>query len=86
MYLDVATLFHRLKELTNYHLSLATIAMERESSIFIPHPPHFFGSAKEFQFDQPKILPNWSPLHRNLQHRFFYSRHIPLEIHAKDIE
>jgi len=86
MYLDVATLVHRVEDVTSCHPSLAAIAVEKESNLFIPHPPHFFGSAKESQFDQAKILLGWFPLHRNLQHRFLILDRIPLGIHAKDIQ
>lgn len=57
MYLDVATLIQRLCDVTSYHPSFSAMAVEKLSRLLIPHPPHFFGSAKELQLDQAKILP-----------------------------
>jgi len=85
MYLDIATLVQRLCDVTTCHPSFVAKAMEKVPRLLIPHPHHFFGSAKDSHLDQAKIIPRCFPFHMNSQHRFFVLASIPLGIHAKDI-
>lgn len=46
IYFEYATLAHKLVVVTSCHPSLAASAVEKLSCLLIPHPPHFFGSAR----------------------------------------
>ena len=44
MYLETATLVHKLLDGIRCHLSFAARAEEKSSNFLMPHTPHFFGS------------------------------------------
>lgn len=86
MYLEIATLVHRLCDVTSCHPSFSAKVVEKVLRLLIPHPPHFFGSARDSHLDQEKIFPCCFPFHKNLQHSFFILASIPFGIHAKYIQ
>lgn len=86
MYLEMATVVHKLCDVISCHPSLAARAVEKVPRLLIPHPPHFFGRARDSQLVQAKIFPGCFPFHKNLQHKFLILVRIPLGIHPNDIQ
>lgn len=86
MYLEMATLVHKLLQVLRCQLSFATRVEEKSSNFMMPHSPHFFGSERASHLTQENILPDCLPFQRNLQHRVCILESMPLGIHANDIQ
>ena len=80
IYLETATFVHRLQLLSNFHPSFAANALEKTSSLLIPHAPHCLGRARVSHLAHANILPSCFPFHKNRQQMFCNLTSIPLGI------
>lgn len=66
MYFDTTTLVHRLFDVTSFHPSFTTKAVEKSSNFLMPQPPHLLGKFRASHLTHANILPVYCPFQRNL--------------------